>query len=38
LFDGDGDGEIDDAAAAFTLEDMFCHGKRSAVIAVGDAS
>jgi hypothetical protein len=38
LFDGDLDGIVDDAPAAFTLEDMFCQGKRAAVIAVGDES
>jgi hypothetical protein len=36
MLDGDLDGVVDDAAADFSLEDVFCEGKRSLVIAVSD--
>ncbi len=36
LFDGDGDGVVDDEEAPFTMEDIFCTGFKSVVIAVSD--
>ena len=38
LFDVDGDGEIDSVAADFDLEDVFCHGFKSAAIMVSTFS
>ncbi|MCK9460722.1 MAG: hypothetical protein M0R80_13875 [Proteobacteria bacterium] len=36
MFDGDLDGVVDETTADFTLEDVYCHGKKSIVIAVSD--
>ena len=36
LFDGDGDGVVDDEEVPFTMEDIFCAGFQSVVFAVSD--